>query len=144
MRFTDILAETVLWEFSFFIRNYKEMAFLKKFQTSIVFSSESTLMLSAAWVVLQSKQSMFQRIFLKKPFQAKSPWNGPFAFSLGKLWLQFINVFNFKMSTRELTGWYFVLAKSGLYSVKTGLKGFELPIPRPSTVTKVVVELNKS
>ena len=58
--------------------------------------------------------------------------------------LQFINVFNFKMSTLALTGWYFVLAKSGLYSVKTGLKGFELPIPRPSTVTKVVVELNKS
>ena len=56
--------------------------------------------------------------------------------------LQFINVFNFKMSTKALTGWYFVLAKSGLYSVKTGLKGFELPIPRPSTVTNVVVELN--
>ena len=58
--------------------------------------------------------------------------------------LQFKNVFNFKISTRALTGWYFVFAKSGLYSVKTGLKGFELPIPRPSTVTKVVVELNKS
>jgi len=31
-----------------------------------LFSSESTLLLSAAWVVLQSKQSMFQRIFFKK------------------------------------------------------------------------------
>ena len=79
----------------------KSWLFLKKFQTSLLFSSESTLLLSAAWVVLQSKQSMFQRIFLKKsqfivisdekkeflkkPFQPKSPWNGPFTFSLGKL-----------------------------------------------------------
>ena len=44
----------------------KKWLFLKKFQTSVLFSSESTLLLSAAWVVLQSKQSMFQRIFFKK------------------------------------------------------------------------------
>ena len=44
----------------------KSWLFLKNFQTSLLFSSESTLLLSAAWVVLQSKQSMFQRIFLKK------------------------------------------------------------------------------
>jgi len=40
--------------------------FLKKFQTRLLFSSERTSLLSAAWVVLQSKQSMFQRIFFKK------------------------------------------------------------------------------
>jgi hypothetical protein len=67
----------------------KSWLFLKKFQTSLLISSESTLLLSAAWVVLQSKESMFQRIFLKKsqfivisdekktilktPFQPKSP-----------------------------------------------------------------------
>ena len=33
---------------------------------SLLFSSKSTLLLSAAWVVLQGKQSMFQRIFFKK------------------------------------------------------------------------------
>ena len=66
VRFTDFLAETVFWEFSFFNRNYKKWLYLKNFQTSNLFSSESTLLLSAAWVVLQSKQSMFQRIFLKK------------------------------------------------------------------------------
>jgi hypothetical protein len=44
----------------------KTGVFLKKFQTSLLFSSESTLLLSAAWIVFQSKQSMFQRIFLKK------------------------------------------------------------------------------
>jgi hypothetical protein len=44
----------------------KSWLFLKFFQTSLLFSSESTLLLSAAWVVLQSKQSMFQRIFLKR------------------------------------------------------------------------------
>ena len=44
----------------------KSWLFLKNVQTSLLFSSESTLLLSAAWVVLQSKQSMFQRIFLKK------------------------------------------------------------------------------
>ena len=70
-------------------------------------SSESTLLLSAAWVVLQSKQSMFQKIFLKKSqfivisvekkeifkrsFQPKSQWNGPFAFSLGKLCSELIS-----------------------------------------------------
>ena len=51
---------------SFFNRNYKKWLYLKNFQTSNLFSSESTLLLSAAWVVLQSKQSMFQRIFLKE------------------------------------------------------------------------------
>ena len=40
--------------------------FLKKFQTGLLFFSESTLLLLADWVVLRSKQSMFQRIFLKK------------------------------------------------------------------------------
>jgi hypothetical protein len=44
----------------------KSWLFLKIFQTSLLFSSESALLLSAAWVVLQSKQSMFQRIFFKK------------------------------------------------------------------------------
>ena len=44
----------------------KKWLFMKNFQTSLLFSSESTLLLSAAWVVLQSKQGMFQRIFLKK------------------------------------------------------------------------------
>ena len=44
----------------------KSWLFLENFQTSLLFSSESTLLLSAAWVVLQGKQSMFQRIFLKK------------------------------------------------------------------------------
>ena len=44
----------------------KSWLFLKKFQTSLLFSSESTLLLLAAWVVLQSKQSMFQRNFFKK------------------------------------------------------------------------------
>jgi hypothetical protein len=39
---------------------------LKKFQTTILFSSESTLLLSAAWVVLQSKQSIFKGIFSRK------------------------------------------------------------------------------
>ena len=44
----------------------KSWLFLKKFQTSLLFSSENTLLLSAAWAVLQSKQSLFQRIFFKK------------------------------------------------------------------------------
>jgi hypothetical protein len=44
----------------------KSWLFWKILQTSLLFSSENTLLLSAAWVVLQSKQSMFQRIFLKK------------------------------------------------------------------------------
>ena len=44
----------------------KSGLFLRNFQTILLFSSESTLLLSAAWVVLQSKQSMFQRIFFKK------------------------------------------------------------------------------
>ena len=35
---------------------------MKIFQTSFLFS----LLLSAAWAVLQSEQSMFQRIFFKK------------------------------------------------------------------------------
>ena len=44
----------------------KSWLFLEIFQTSLLFSSESTLLFSAAWVVLQSKQSMFQKIVLKK------------------------------------------------------------------------------
>ena len=80
----------------------KKCLFLKFFQTSILFSSESTLLLSAAWAVLQSKQSIFKRFFsqekpiychfwwkkeiLKEPFQPKSQWNRPNAFNLGKIW----------------------------------------------------------
>ena len=60
IRFTDFLAETVFWEFPFFIRNYKKTGCFWK-----IFKPVS-LLLSAACVVLQSKQSMFQRIILKK------------------------------------------------------------------------------
>ena len=44
----------------------KQKTGLKFFQTSLLNFSESTLLLSAAWVVLRSKQSIFQKIFLKK------------------------------------------------------------------------------
>jgi hypothetical protein len=44
----------------------KSWLFLKFFQTSLLVFSENTLLLSVSWVVLLSKQSMFQRIFLKK------------------------------------------------------------------------------
>ena len=100
----------------------KSWLFLKKFQTSLLISSESTLLLSAAWVVLQSKESMFQRIFLKKsqfivisdekktilktPFQPKSPWNGPFADSLGKLW------------TQSHQSWKFCIENHWIYKIK--------------------------
>jgi hypothetical protein len=45
------------------------LAVFEKFSNPSLLSSESTLLLSAAWVLLQSKQSMFQMIFPKKsPF----------------------------------------------------------------------------
>jgi hypothetical protein len=44
----------------------KSWLFLKKFQTSLLFSSESTLLLSAAWVVLQSKKACFKGFFSRK------------------------------------------------------------------------------
>ena len=44
----------------------KRWLFLKKIQSSLWFSSESTLLLSTAWLVLQSKQSKFQRILSRK------------------------------------------------------------------------------
>ena len=60
------LHELFGWSAVLRIRNVKKLAFLKKILTSLMFSSEITLLLSAAWVLLQSKESMFQRIFFKR------------------------------------------------------------------------------
>ena len=60
------LHELFGWSAVLRIRNVKKLAFLKKILTSLMFSSEITLLLSAAWVLLQNKESMFQRIFFKR------------------------------------------------------------------------------
>ena len=67
--FTKFLAEMVFWKFSFLITNVKKFDVLEKnFNSVILFllKARSTLFLSAAWVMLQWKQSMFQKWDFKK------------------------------------------------------------------------------
>ena len=42
------------------------MAVFEKIKKKSLFSSESTLLFSAAWVVFQSKQSIFQSFFFQE------------------------------------------------------------------------------
>ena len=102
IRFTDFLAEMLFWELSFFVRNdiiigfSWEKSFEKCFVYFVTLPKQLTTIKciqkeTEEWVVIFSKTADFLSFYKRNQttivtsFYPKSPWNGLFADSLGKL-----------------------------------------------------------
>ena len=133
----------VFWELSFFIRSDNKLAFLEKksFETCFVYFATLPKQLTTI-KCFQKKQKTGFEIFSKTAnflsfsernqtiivtsFYPKSPWNGPFADSLGKLWSEGKDFKTTKVLSEILANNVLVTQKTKLWIYESCFQEFKV------------------